>query len=120
MPEKRIAGTCYLKVDGDQLELAGSINVSIQKTEKEGLSGLSGVPGYKETARVPFIEIEAFVPKGFPRKKLEGMEDATVTAELANGETAVLSGAWLAGTADVNGAEGSTNLKFEGVDGKWI
>lgn len=120
MPEKRIAGVCYIKVDGEQLELGGSLSASLQRTEKEGLSGLSGVPGYKEVPRVPFIEGEVFIPKGFPRKKLEEMENATVTAEFANGETGVLSGAWLAGTIDVNGAEGNATVKFEGVDGKWI
>ncbi|MCW8918909.1 MAG: phage tail tube protein [Gammaproteobacteria bacterium] len=116
----RIAGTCYLKVDGEQLELSGSITCSMSGAEKEGLSGLSGVAGYKETPRVPFIEVEAYVPANFPVSTLEGMDDGTVTAELANGKTAVLSGAWLAGTVDVNGAEGTTSLKFEGLDGKWI
>ena len=118
--KNRIAGTCFISVDGVQLELGGKVNVSIDSSEKEGLSGLSGVAGYKEMPRVPFIDLEAFVPKDFPMSKLNSGDDMTITADLANGSSAVLTGAWLAGAIEVDAAEGKTNLKFEGKSGKWI
>lgn len=117
---KRIGGVAYIKVDGDQLELSGKLTCNIMMTEKEGQSGLSGPVGYKETPRVPTIEGDFFVPPGFPMKALESMAEGTVTAELANGMTAVLSGAWLSGTIEVDAAEGTTSLTFEGIEGKWI
>lgn len=116
----RIAGTCYVKVDGEQIEVAGSVTVSISMFEKEGLSGLTGVAGYKETPRIPFIEVEAYLVPGFPVTKLEKTNNATVTAELANGQVAVLSGAWLAGAIEAKAEEGTTTLKFQGLEGKWI
>lgn len=118
--KNRIAGTCFVSVDGVQLELGGKISLSLDASEKEGLAGLSGVAGYKETPRVPFIDLEAFVPKDFPMAKLTAGEDMTITADLANGMSGVLSNAWLAGATEVDGAEGKTNLKFEGKSGKWI
>ena len=118
--KNRISGTCFISVDGDQLELAGKLTCSLDLSEKEGLSGLSGVAGYKETPRVPFIDIEVFVPKGFPMAKLSEADDMVVTAELANGMTGVLSQAWVAGAKELDAAEGKMNLKFEGKDGKWI
>lgn len=117
---KRIAGVCYVKVDGEQLELEGSLTCSLDFSEKEGLAGLSGVAGYKETPVVPYIEGDFFVPPGFPLAKLRDLTDATITAELANGMTGVLSGAWLAGKVEVDAAEGKAKLKFEGVKGEWI
>ena len=118
--KSRIAGTCFISVDGTQLELAGKISCSLDMSEKEGLSGLSGVAGYKETPRVPFIDIEVFVPKDFPMEKLSKADDMVITADLANGMTGVLSQAWQAGAKELDGAEGKMNLKFEGKDGKWI
>lgn len=118
--KNRIAGVCFLSVDSDQLELAGKLNCSLDPAEKEGLSGLSGVAGYKETPRVPFIDIEVFVPKGFPMAKIRDRDDLVITADLANGMSGVLSEAWLAGAIELDGGEGKTNLKFEGKDGKWI
>ncbi len=118
--KNRIAGTCFVSVDGDQLELGGSLSLSLNSSEKEGLAGLSGVAGYKETPRVPFIELECFVPKGFPLAKIRDGDGLVITAELANGLTGVLSEAWLAGELAINGAEGNTSLRFEGKEGKWI
>ena len=117
--KNRIAGVCFISVGGDQLELAGKILCSLDKTEKEGLAGLSGVAGYKETPRVPFIDIEVFVPAGFPMKKLDE-DELVITANLANGMNGVLSQAWVAGAKELDGAEGKMNLKFEGKEGKWI
>lgn len=117
---KRIAGVCYVKVDGGQISVAGNVTVSIMATEKEGLSGLSGVAGFKETPRVPSIEVEAHHVPEFDMASLEAMTDGTITAELANGKTAVLSGAWLAGTVDFSASDGTGTLKFEGLEGKWI
>ena len=112
---KRIAGVAYIKGDGDQLELSGKLTCNIMMTEKEGVSGLSGPVGYKETPRIPTIEGDFFVTPAFPMEKIANLKDATITAELANGTTAVLSQAWLSGTIEVDAAEGTTSLKFEGI-----
>ena len=111
----RIAGVAYLKVDGAQYFLSGKLTVSYGSVVREGLSGLSGVAGYKETPRVPSIEGEFFTTADISLKNLEAVTDATITAEMANGKNYVLSGAWSAGTADINAAEGTFTMKFEGL-----
>ncbi|WP_425404624.1 phage tail tube protein [Hwanghaeella sp.] len=117
---KPIGGTAFIKVDGEQLSLGGSLTVDVMDTEKEGQAGLSGVAGFTENNRVPMIEGDFFVPDTFPIDKLQTMTGATVTAELANGKTAILEGAWLSGTIAINAADGTTSLKFEGVKGRYL
>ncbi|WP_299377298.1 phage tail tube protein [uncultured Kiloniella sp.] len=114
---KRIAGTAFVKVDSKQYTLAGSITVSTDEAEREGLSGLSGVAGFKETPRVPFIEGEFFATDDLSLKAIEAITDSTVTAELANGKTYVLRNAWTAGARELDGAEGTLSIKFEGISG---
>ncbi|MEH6630163.1 MAG: phage tail tube protein [Halopseudomonas aestusnigri] len=115
---KRIAGTAYVKVDGNQYTLSGSLTVSIDEAEREGLVGLSGVAGFKEMPRVPFIEGEFFTTDEMNLKDVEAITDATVTAELANGKTYVLRNAWTAGAREVDAAEGNVTIKFEGISGE--
>lgn len=113
----RIAGTAYVKADGAQFSLAGTLTVSIDKAEREGLAGLSGVAGYKETPRVPFIEGEFYLTENLSLPTIEGIVNATITAELANGKTYVLRNAWSAGAREANAAEGTVTIRFEGKEG---
>jgi hypothetical protein len=113
----RIAGTAYVKVDGAQYTLAGTLTVSTDSFTREGLAGLSGVAGYKEMPRVPFIEGEFYTTPDVSLPALEAVTNATVTAELANGKTYVLRNAWSAGAREVNAAEGTFTLRFEGMEG---
>jgi hypothetical protein len=116
MAKNRIAGTAFVKFDGTQLSVAGSITVSPQANTKEGMAGLSGVAGYKETPRVPFIEVEAFTTASFDLGALEGKSDMTVVAELANGHVYSPRNAWLADESDIDGGEGTITIKFEGLE----
>jgi len=113
----RIAGTAYIKVDGNQYTLAGTLTVSPDILTREGLAGLSGVAGYKETPRVPFIEGEFFATENLSLPALQAITNATVTAELANGKTYVLRNAWTAGARELNAAEGTVSVRFEGMEG---
>lgn len=115
MAEKKIGGTAYLKADGIQYELGGSITVSPTVVEREGKAGLSGVAGYTEKPRVPFIEADLHTTADLSTEQLEAITDATVTAELANGKVYVLQGAWCVSAFDIDGAEGSVSVRFEGV-----
>lgn len=110
----KVAGTAFIKVDGQQLALAGSLTVDPTLVEREGLTGLSGVVGYKENNMVPSIEMEVFVTQDTNLKVLKDATDVTVTAELANGKVFSLRNAWLASRIAMNAAEGTASLKFEG------
>ncbi len=119
MPSEKIAGTAYIKYDGAQLSLSGTLTVSLDTVEREGLAGLSGPAGYKETPRVPFIEAEVFGDSDWDPAALDLITDATIVAELANGKKGVLRNAWKAGASDFNAAEGTTTVRFEGMSGEW-
>jgi hypothetical protein len=113
----RIAGTAYVKVDGDQYTLAGTLTVSPAAVTREGLAGLSGVAGYKEMPRVPFIEGEFYMTTGVSLPAIEAITNATITAELANGKVYVLRNAWHAGAIEANAGEGTFTARFEGLEG---
>lgn len=115
---KRIAGTAYIKVDSTQYTLSGSLTVSIDSFEREGLAGLDGVVGYKETPRVPYIEGEFFHTSDLSVEAIAKMTNVTVTAELANGRTYILSNAWTAESREINAADGTVTIKWEGLAGE--
>lgn len=116
---KRVAGICYVKADSAQLEVQGGVECPASDNNRETVMGLAGPAGYKETARAPYIKLTAINTPDFPRKMLAESTDMTITAELANGTTYVLSGGYLVGEPVVNGDEGTIELQFEGMKGIW-
>lgn len=111
----RVAGTSYVKVDAGQLALRGSHTIRPAAFTREGIAGLDGVHGYKETPRIPSIEVEVTLTRDLSVKKVAGLTNVTVTSELANGRVFVLSQAWQAGDLDLNAVEGSVTIRFEGM-----
>ena len=113
--QKRIAGTCTVRVDGVPIALGSALTISPAAYNREGQVGLGGVVGYTETPRVPSIEIECRTSEDLDIETLVGVTNATVSAELGNGETWTLSNAWQAGEPDINAADGTITFKFEGT-----
>lgn len=113
----RIAGTCYIKVDGTQLDVKGSVEVPLNTKVRETVMSTQGVSGYKETLRAPFVKLTANFGKDFPKDQIAENDEMTITAELANGDVYVLSQAYLVGESDVNGSEGEVTLEFNGKKG---
>lgn len=93
----RIGGTCYFKIDGQQLSLTGGIEVPMNRTVNDDIIGLDGSVDRKETHRAPYVKGTFKVPKNFPVSKITSSDEMTITAELANGQVYVLSSAWLPG-----------------------
>ena len=117
---KKVAGICYIKVDGTQLEVKGNIECPLAPTSKETVMGLNGVAGYKETAKRPFTKLDAIFTSDFPISLLQNGTAMTITSEMANGKVYTLTSAWLEGDGnDVNAEEGSISLEFSGVTGFW-
>lgn len=50
----RVAGVCYVKVDGEQLEIQSSCEYPLSKVKREAVEGVNGPVGYKETRITPF------------------------------------------------------------------
>ena len=113
----KIGGTCYLKIDGQQLSITGGIEVPMNTKIRESMVGLDGSVDYKETHRAAYIKGTFKVPKNFPVTKITDSDAMTITAELANKSVYVLSGAFLVGEANHNAEEGTVDLEFNGDDG---
>lgn len=117
---KPIAGTAFLKVNGNQFQLRGDLNISIAGVEREGIAGLDGIHGPKEMPRVPFIEATLSDSSGLSLEDIMAIQDTTVTAELINGKVYILRNAWVATAIELDGGEGSFKVKFEGLSGEEI
>lgn len=115
----KIGGTCFFKVDGQQLSLTGGIEVPLNKNVRDDIIGMAGDVDYKETWRAPYVKGTFKVPKDFPVSKLTTSDQMTITAELANGQVYVLSSAWLHGEANHNAEEGTADLEFHGEEGDY-
>lgn len=113
----KIAGTCYLKIDGQQLSLTGGIEVPMNTVVRDDVIGLAGDVDHKETHRAAYVKGTFKVPKAFPINKLVTSTAMTITAELANGMVYVLGAAWLHGEANHNPEEGTADLEFHGEEG---
>lgn len=69
MSSKKVAGTCYIKVDGDQLAVTGGVEVPLTDVEREAFKTSAGVH-FSETDVIPYVKVECVVPKDFPREKI--------------------------------------------------
>lgn len=116
---KRTAGTCYIKIDGQQLEIKGGMEAPIKSFKREAVNSTQRTVGFKETVVGPYVKVTAIVTADFPIDKLDTATDMTITAEFANGKVYVLSEAWLANEAPVKGDEGESELEFNGTSGVW-
>lgn len=116
---KKIAGTCFIKIDGTQLSVKGGVEVPLSKFKRENVMALDRSAGFRETAQEQFVKVTAALAPGFPLAALQSGTDMTITAELANGTVYTLSGAWLDGEPSLKGDEGEVELEFKGLDGVW-
>jgi hypothetical protein len=116
MPVGPIAGTAFLKYDGGFLPLKGNLTVSGSPVERTGIAGQDGVHGYQELPRVPYIEGDISTQPTVSMDTLEAIINATVTAELVNGNTYVLKTAWCKGPLEINTHDGQSRIRSEGVN----
>lgn len=119
MAGKRIAGICFIKMDGEQLEVKGGIECPVTDNVKETQMGSNAPAGYSEMAQRPYVKGSFFFLDNFPIEKLSTANDLTVTAELANGKTYVLSEAWVEGEVPAKNDDGTVDLEFSGMKGQW-
>ena len=73
----RIGGTCYFKIDGQQLSLTGGIEVPMNRTVNDDIIGLDGSVDRKETHRAPYVKGTFKVPKNFPVSKITSSDEMT-------------------------------------------
>lgn len=111
----KVAGTCYINVDGNQLVVNGAVAVPLTDVTRETIKA-----GYfSENERTPYVALDAIIDKDFPIDQIKNGTDMTVTAELANGKIYVLSGAYLVDDPEYTADDGTASLRFEGAKGRF-
>jgi hypothetical protein len=111
-----VAGEAFVKVDGRQLSVRGTLTISPNHRTRTAVAGLDGPHGFQAVHRMPYIEIEITNRTQFPLTDLEGITDSTVTAELETGEVWVLRNAFQSGDLELNAADGTATVRFDGMD----
>lgn len=115
----RVAGMCFIKCDGQQFEVKGSVEAPIMATMRENVMSLTGLAGFKEVAQRQFVKLTAIFTADFPLSLFRSSTNMTVTAEMANGRVYTLAGAFLEGEPVINGDEGEVEIEFSGTKGIW-
>jgi hypothetical protein len=109
-----VAGEVFVKIDSRQLSVRGTCTISPNRITRTPISGLDGFHGYQSVFRAPYIEVEITNRPQFPMTDLMALTNATVTAELENGEVWVLRNAFQSGDLEFNAADGTVTLRMEG------
>lgn len=111
----RLAGVAYLSVDGKNYMLAGDFSYSVSKVSRETLIGQDRVHGYSEKPHAGMMSGSIRDAGGLSVASFSAMTNVTVTAELANGKTIIGSNMWTVEPQEVKTAEGTFEVKWEGM-----
>jgi hypothetical protein len=110
----RVAGTLSLSVDGVPRTVRASLEVQPLNTKRESIANLDGTISFKEMPIAPYIKFDMEVGQGTSLKSLGALQNSTVVASLANGQTYILSGAFFEGDLTLDAAEGKASGQVTG------
>lgn len=115
---KKLAGTCFVKVNGEQLELQGNIEFPMNSVQRETMISTTGVVGFKETVVAPYVSGDFIVRAGFPIEDIKENTAQTITVECANGMVYTLSDAYVTDVIAYKPVDGTLTIKWEGTNGE--
>jgi predicted heme/steroid binding protein len=115
----RVAGTCYIKVDGQQLDVSGGIEATINDVAREEIMSATGHVGYKEMPVPQRVSLKTYFTADFPLEKIRSASNMTITCEFPNGRVYTLSNAYLKGEKTASSESGEIDLEFVGERGLW-
>jgi hypothetical protein len=116
----KVAGTCFIRVNGDTLSLRGNLTVSLGGVECESVVGIDQYHGLMEKPRASYIEADITFTEELDMKNLEGLRDVTVQVDLINGWTGVLYQANQVKAFEYTAEDGKFTVRFEGPSGEWL
>lgn len=120
MPNRRVGGVIFLKVNGELFQAKGEFTYNINPFKRESVVGPADIHGFKEEAQVQFIEGAITDSDELDLEGFQAIRDATVMLELANGKVIQLREAFYAADGDVTSSEGEIQVRFEGISGREI
>jgi hypothetical protein len=115
MANRRVGGIIFIKVDGSLLNAKGEFTYNLGIPKRTGVVGQDATHGFSEVPQIAYIEGTITDTDELDVESLLETRDATVTLELANGKTIVLSEAYYAADGAVTTAEGEIEARFEGI-----
>ena len=110
----RLAGVCYLTVDGANYMMAGDFSYKVSGVTRETLKGQDGVHGYSEMPVQGYIGGTLRDSGGLSMAALNAMTSVTVVLELANGKTVIGRNMWSTEQQENKTTEATIEMKFEG------
>ncbi len=108
----RVAGTLFLSVDGVMRSPRGSLEIQPMDKKRTSITNLDGTVSFKEEPIAPYIKAELEV--NFNPRLLQNMQGATVVAQVATGQSYILTGAFLEGEVSYDPTEGKASFQFTG------
>ncbi len=110
----RIGGVLSFIAGGEPLELGGQCSLAPQLFARKSVTGITGPAGSTREGVIPFVEVETFYKGNVRLDTLHGLEGVDVQVNLDNGHSFVLTGARQVGVIELDAAEGTFTLRFEG------
>ena len=113
MANNRRAGIIYLKINGVQQDAKGEFTYGLGGETRAAIPGADGIHGFAATPVAAFIEGAITDRADLDLQALFNIDGETITLELTNGKTIVLSDAWYAGEASATTGEAEVRVRFE-------
>lgn len=110
----RLGGTATIKFNGSQYALKANMEVQPSVVKRDGVAGQDFVHGYLENPVVPQIKGDFSTVPGLSLRTIEGMTNVTVQADLANGSSYILTGAWCVSAFAIQTQRGQVEITFQG------
>jgi Phage tail tube protein len=109
-----LAGEASVAVNGTSYDLFGSLTYDPVTSIPETIKGQGGVFGIKSMPEPSKASMTLMDNGAMYVGAFNGLQGASLTFNLANGKSVVMSNCWQVGEISVNTVDGTFEIKFEG------
>lgn len=113
---ERLAGITGLTIDGTSYLVVSDVTWSPARWRRETLVGLDSVHGFSEVPTQGYVEATLRDQGGISVGAFNEMRCVEVLVTLANGKIVGGSNMWNTTALEVRAAEGTFQVRFDGVD----
>jgi hypothetical protein len=113
---ERLAGITGMTIDGTAYMVVSDVTWSPCKWKRETLTGLDSVHGFSEVPMQGHIEATLRDSGAITVGDFNDMRCVEVQLSLANGKAVTGSNMWNTAALEVRAAEGTFQVRFDGVD----
>jgi hypothetical protein len=113
---ERLAGITGVSIDGASFMVVSDVTWSPTKWKRETLVGLDAVHGFSEVPMQGHIEATLRDSGSITVGDFNTMRCVEVQVQLANGKIVTGANMWNTSALEVRAAEGTFQVRFEGID----